>query len=106
MPDYYHVTRKADLPSILDRGLVPAIGPRSRKQGETVPAVYLFKTRTAMLDAVMNWLGEQFGPDEERTALRITFEKPIDESPETAGYELLVTRVIPPGCIEPVEIQI
>lgn len=57
---HYHVTPSKNLGSIMQVGLVPAIGARSKAFGETVPRVYLFTGLDACENALINWLGEEF----------------------------------------------
>ena len=58
---FFHVTRAENLSDIMRGGLVPSIGARSQAAKERHPAVFLFSSRDAMEDALMNWLGEEFG---------------------------------------------
>ena len=57
---FYHVTTEKQLDSILKTGLHPNIGPLSKLYGETESRIYLFPDETTMVDAVMNWLGENY----------------------------------------------
>lgn len=57
----YHLTLEKHLSSILEKGLIPAIGSRSRAFGEKVAAVYLFKHVDDAYDALANWYGDAVG---------------------------------------------
>jgi hypothetical protein len=57
----YHLTLEKNLSSIMDSGLIPAIGSCSAAFGETVAAVYLFKELDDALDALANWYGDTVG---------------------------------------------
>jgi hypothetical protein len=65
----YHVTAKKNLPSIKSQGILPSaltpvdIGDK--------PAVFLFKDKIEMEDAVGNWLGDKFDEDEPLVCLTI-----------------------------------
>jgi hypothetical protein len=57
---YYHVTLKCNLQSILENGIIPAIGERSLEKGEKIPMVYLFPSQEHCEDALLGWLGDCF----------------------------------------------
>lgn len=57
---YYHVTLKRNLHSILENGIIPAIGERSLEKGEKIPMVYLFPSQEHCEDALLGWLGDCF----------------------------------------------
>lgn len=58
----FHVTPSENLAGILDHGLVPAIGPRSKELGELTPMVYLFTDMDSLENAC--WLEDYFYDDE------------------------------------------
>ena len=103
--EYYHVTTKEAWESIQKEGLVPRIGERSKKIREPIPAVYLFESEAAMLDAVHNWLGEEFedayGEDCDMVVLKVMPPAGIllDES-VAAEFEVRCYEPIPKECIE------
>jgi len=68
---FFHVTTQDTLSSILREGLVPLKGPRSSKLMEPTPAVYMFRSRPAMEDAVCGWLGDEFPPQESLVVLEV-----------------------------------
>lgn len=57
-----HVTSSENLAGILEHGLVPAIGPRSKELGELTPMVYLFTDLDSLENAC--WLADYFYNDE------------------------------------------
>lgn len=91
---FYHVTAARYLP-ILKDGLRPQVGERSEAMGENVAAVYLFTSEEAMDDALMNWLGDAFGEEDELVVLEVELEDGFQIS---AGFEVeaIVTQAIPP----------
>ena len=95
---FLHVTTKTAVPGIMEKGLVPAIGPRAEKISEKAPAVYLFTSEAAMEDAVSNWLGDQLPEDEELSVLEIRlpigYRDDIVQDPGI-GYEAKCRRAIP-----------
>ena len=58
----FHVTSSENLAGILEHGLVPAIGPRSKELGELTPMVYLFTDMDSLDHAC--WLEDYFCDDE------------------------------------------
>ena len=92
----YHVALSKNVPSILRRGLLPA------KPGDMadVKGVYLFKNKTDMEDALMNWLGDRFPEDARLTLLRVD---PAGVSKRdtfaAAGFEVISKKPISPDFI-------
>jgi hypothetical protein len=78
------------LPKIKQLGLVPA--RPSDTDDET--AVYLFETRSAAEEAVLNWLGDRFA-EEEELVLLIIDPTDLEVVSSTAAYEVLVYDTIP-----------
>ena len=103
---YYHVTREADLSSIMAEGLVPRIGPRSEKTGEAAPAVYLFPDLASLEDAMANWLGDEFPDDEPLAVLEVTMPAPIGPEPGQPSYERRVAAPIPQERIRRLDVRI
>jgi hypothetical protein len=96
----YHVTLKKNLNPILARGLIPKIGDRSKKIGEDTPAIYCFKDKDSVHDALMNWLGDELEENEELALLAIsTFGLPV-KTIDGADYEIAITSRIPPSNIK------
>lgn len=100
---FFHVTKAENLPSILQDGLVPSVGSRSQAAKERHPAVFLFSSRDAMENALMNWLGEEFGEDEELAVLQIdlsdSWSAYLHMDPDV-GFETLCFRPIGPEQIQ------
>jgi hypothetical protein len=102
----YHVTRRANLPSIKSKGLEPKVPEDFGPEGD-IKGVYLFKTYDDMINALYNWLGERIdeweeetGEDYDEIALKIDMTK-IDPNDiqDTVEYEWTVTETIPPEAI-------
>lgn len=89
----YHITPAKCLGSIMQNGLVPAIGERSAAAREQEAAVYLFRTLMDAEDALMGWLGDEF---EDATPLAIL---EID----AAGLALVATTGFELSCSERIQ---
>jgi hypothetical protein len=61
---------------------------------EDEQAVYLFKDKTEMEDAVSNWLGDKFGDDEELIVLTIN-PNGLKIHPSNVEYEVISYEPIP-----------
>ena len=94
----YHVALTRSIHRIVRRGLVPTRGPRSRLLGESRDAVYLFRDRDAVDDALGSWLGDAL-LNLPLTLLRVTVPKNATLVPTTADYEIVVADRIPPDSI-------
>jgi hypothetical protein len=97
----YHTTLVSNLESIMENGLIPQVGERSKKLKED-PAVFLFPTYEDCIDALGNWLGEEFDaiePYQEVITLEINLPDnfPLEES---VGYEKFSKQTIPPQFIK------
>jgi hypothetical protein len=96
----YHVTPAKNVPFIMNQGLYPRVGDRSNKiQGET-PAVYCFPDTNSLEDAMMNWLGDEFGEDEELALLEINTSGLKGDVTPNAEYEIMILEPIPPQNIK------
>ena len=78
----YHVALSRNIHRIMRRGLVPPRGPRSRMLGESLDAIYLFREREAVDDALGSWLGDAL-PDVPLTLLRVQFPRTQRSYPRT-----------------------
>lgn len=94
----YHVTPTRNVKSILAKGLVPSIGQRSA-QLETESNLFLFPTKDAAEDAVMNWLGDEFD-DEPLSLLAVSSNGLEGKFTPGAEYEFTVSSPIPPQNIK------
>jgi hypothetical protein len=94
----YHVALTRSIQRILRKGLVPTRGPRSRLLGESRDAVYLFRDRDAVDDALGSWLGDALH-DVPLTLLRVTVPVSATLLPTNADYEIVVADRIPPDSI-------
>jgi hypothetical protein len=55
-----HVTPSRNVKRILQRGLEPRLGKRSRDADEGIPAIFVFLDLETLDNAMSNWLGEEF----------------------------------------------
>lgn len=101
---FYHVTLAENLPLIMEKGLVPSVGERSKKMSER-EAVFLFASRGDAEDAVMNWLGDEFDDDDDDLALlEVTLPAEIAIYREHGiDWEVYVKDRIPPQCLHILE---
>lgn len=96
----YHVTPAANIPSIMEHGLIPQVGARSILMDES-PALFFFDSKEALENALSNWLGDAFEDDEELTILQVDVpEEWLSSTP--ADYELVCTTAIPSRMIDKV----
>jgi hypothetical protein len=95
----YHVTPPANIPSILQNGLLPQLGQRSAIAGETVPAVFCFVGLDEVESALVNWLGDYFDEAEPLSLLRVELA-PNALLGEGAEYEVVVRSPIPALAVE------
>lgn len=91
----YHVTTADALPSILQNGLLPGIGPRSAKLGEAIPAIYAFASLEAVEDALCGWLGDELPEGAEAVVIEIDMDAPCGQP----GFEVVLREVVPPSLI-------
>jgi hypothetical protein len=101
----YHITLTQNVPTILERGLTPSIGPRAESLGESDEGIYLFKTMDDVEAALGNWLGEEF-EYEELTLLGVTLPPETKLIPTTADYEVVVRETILPQYIEVLDTEL
>ena len=96
----YHVTLLENLESIKKHGLIAKIGPRSKKIGEPVSAIYLFPDLDYANDAVVNWLGDEFDDDEDLIILPVNVtEDDVERAPDI-DYERVSLADIPAKLID------
>ena len=96
----YHVTPAANIPSIMEHGLIPQVGARSILMDES-PSLFFFESKDAVENALTNWLGDAFDEDEALTILQVDVpEEWLMSTP--AEYELVCTTVVPPRMIDKV----
>jgi hypothetical protein len=98
MPTFFHVTRAERLPSILEQGLKPAVGRRSREANDHRPAVYVFPSEQAASDALATWLGEEFEPDADLVMLAVDVSCLELHWPK-GPHEAVCFDAVPPHCI-------
>jgi hypothetical protein len=89
----YHITPTRNIPNIKKYGLVPRVGERSAKLSEK-SSIFLFPTKDAAEDALMNWLGDEFD-DIELSLLAVN----IPTNSKLLRYEYQIYDTIPPNMI-------
>ena len=89
MTTLYHVTEKKNLKSILENGLIPQIGERSKQLNES-PAIFLFDSVEKLNDALMNWLGDEF-EDIDLVSLKIETSNTLEYN----EFEVILRELIP-----------
>lgn len=94
----YHITLTRNVAKVLSEGLVPRIGPRSRKLKEPRPAIYLFPTLADAETAYEHWLSEEFSETTRLALLKVTIPHTIEVFSD-APYERHVYDAIPAICI-------
>lgn len=95
----WHVTTAKNWEKIQEQGLVPQCGPRSTKLREEYPMIYMFKSKEALEEGLMNWLGNEFNEEEELIVLKIAlYNLPIDD----VEFEYMCPVAIPCDRIEKV----
>lgn len=60
MKKCYHITKKSNLKSILEHGLIPSIGENSLLCDENKKLIYCFHNYNDLIDGLTNWLGDLF----------------------------------------------
>lgn len=93
----WHVTFASRLCAIMRHGLLPRIGPRSRKCREQKPAVYFFTSVEEVENGLSNWLGEQL----EDAGSLVVVEADISglRSECVCGWEISVFEAVEPSRI-------
>ena len=96
----YHVSPKKNLASIKQKGILPyALAPADLSDKK---AVYLFKDRDEMEDAITNWLGDKFDEDEPLLCFTI-YPSGLDIELSNVEYEVISYNPIPPKNIIKIE---
>jgi hypothetical protein len=98
MKTYYHVTPKENLSSIMQNGLIPHVGERTKELNES-KAVFLFPTEEDMEDALQNWLGDCFDEDIELVCLKIVLPDDFPIQDSCVDWEKISKVTIPPQYI-------
>lgn len=96
----FHVTPTDNIERITAEGLKPMIGPRSQALGEPIPQVYLFTSREAMEDGVMNWLGNELEVDLSLVVIDASTLE-VEINPDL-DFEACIRSLIPPSLIHEV----
>lgn len=88
----YHVTPASNVPTILEQGLRPTVGPRSRAQGDALPGIYAFASLLDLDGA--QWLADAFDEDEPLAVLELRVDETIARHPG-AGFEVILAAPVP-----------
>lgn len=98
----YHVTRRKNLDSIMEYGLIPNVP----KDMEDLNAVYLFKTFEDAENALYNWLGqrieeweEENGEEYDEICLEVDLSDHVSSIIDTVEYEWACMDLIQPNKI-------
>lgn len=91
----YHCTTEDNMESITKKGLIPQIGERAKKLGETKKRIYLFPSYEDCETALESWLGEEFDEDKIVVTLRVTLPANFPLEDSTVSYEKIARRPIP-----------
>lgn len=99
---YFHVTPMKNLEDILQSGLQPQIGERSKQCGEETKAIYLFHSLEDVDNALLNWLGECFPEDIDLAILQIDVPDgfPIITEKDSNGDDFFESV-----CLEPIPVD-
>jgi hypothetical protein len=89
----YHVTTRRALSRILSEGLLPKIGPRARRFGETKKRIYTFPDLPSLMDGVANWLGEALPPNPAIISLHVPQRWCHQDEVQ---WEVTIERRVPP----------
>lgn len=98
----YHLTIRNQLASILELGLVPSIGPRSRALEEEEPLVYLFGELADVEQALMGWAADAFEDEDPLCVLELDFDPtwgPSKLQRDACQFEWTSKAPIPPSQI-------
>lgn len=90
---FYHITPTANIPFVLEQGLLPSVGDRSLEANEFTPFVYAFFDKNMLDDAMGGWLDGCFDDDIELSV--ITFE--ADKGFNIISFEAQFEEVIHPS---------
>jgi hypothetical protein len=74
---FFHVTPTDNVPNIKLHGLIPSKGERSEQAEEDREGIFLFANINDAIDAIYNWLGDEFDEEEQLSMLRITMTRSI-----------------------------
>jgi len=94
----YHVCLTRSLPRILENGLAPRIGPRSKRRGEKKPAIYFFPDLETLDDALSNWLGDEFSESAKLALLKVQIPHGVEVKSDVE-YERHIHEPVPPDHI-------
>lgn len=100
----YHLTTRRNAQSILKHGLIPQIGPRSKRFGEPEARIYCFSSAVAAKDALGNWMGQELRKDVgkfQAAVLQVDLPAPPEKEARLSGirevaFEIQISRPVPP----------
>jgi hypothetical protein len=94
----YHITLARNVSRVMQEGLVPRVGPRSRKLKEPRAAIYLFPTLEDAATAYDHWLSEEFSENTRLALLKVSVPHTIEVHSD-APFECHVYDPIPAICL-------
>ncbi len=97
---FFHITLAENLSSIMEHGLQPTVGDRSKQLKER-SAIFLFRTQNDAHDALMGWMGEQFDEDSVFALLEVMVPVEIEiHTSDKLDWEVFVREPIPAQCLK------
>jgi hypothetical protein len=94
----YHITLARNIQHVMADGLIPRVGPRSRKLKEPRPAIYLFPTLEDAETAYSHWLSDEFSETTRLALLKVSIPHTIEVHTD-APFECHVYDPIPAVCL-------
>ena len=98
----FHVTLMRNVPHIRRDGLFPRLGKNSRTAGEPTPAVFCFKNKEDVDNALSNWLGEALEEEGPLAILTLNIDA-LNFETEDDSFEVRVFETIWPSRIKGIE---
>ena len=95
----FHLTPSRQVPKILKDGLLPKLGPRSRKAGEPYPAIFFFPTKDDLIGGYCSWFESCFSEDARIALLAVNIADGIASRSDVA-YEFCIREAIATDNIE------
>lgn len=95
----FHVTPAVNVPAILQDGLLPQVGPRSR-QLESEAGIFVFLELDALEDALANWMMDAFDEGVSLALLAVDLTGRGDVRQTGAEYERCVMALVAPADIQ------
>lgn len=94
----WHVTPSRNVSNILVTGLQPQKGDRSKSANELENGIFVFPDGLSLIDALSNWLGDEFDEDEPLSILELTVP-PEWVKHHDIRWEGVISHPVPPNNI-------